>query len=345
MTQWTSPDGNETLQYRYDGSNRLDGITAIDGAVTTISYSSGSVTIQTVNSRTWTLGLALSNNLTSITNPDSGVQSLSYDSFHRLTEETLGITENDWAYSSAGVLSTMEQGGSLILGASPTATTFSPALTQGLSTLVAGAVQAISTNAVGASVIEQLDSQGRALSETAGDGGTTTMSYSNGFLTSATNPLNQTTTYALDSAGYVTLETFADGTTIAYQYQSAFHALTTMTDERGKTTTYAYDSGGHLTSTTDPLSATTTYTYTGGGLLQTATDANNHTTTYAYDGDKRLTTITDPKSAVTSIAYDANGNIHTVEDANLHTTTLNYDVMDRLTNNRQPVQRPGDLYL
>ncbi len=32
MTQWTSPDGNQTLQYRYDGSNRLDGITAIDGA-------------------------------------------------------------------------------------------------------------------------------------------------------------------------------------------------------------------------------------------------------------------------------------------------------------------------
>ena len=34
MTQWTSADGNETLQNRYDGSSRLMGITAVDGAVT-----------------------------------------------------------------------------------------------------------------------------------------------------------------------------------------------------------------------------------------------------------------------------------------------------------------------
>src|SRR5262249_9781424 len=30
-TQWQSADGQEKLQYRYDGGNRLSGITAIDG--------------------------------------------------------------------------------------------------------------------------------------------------------------------------------------------------------------------------------------------------------------------------------------------------------------------------
>ena len=56
--------GDETLQYRYT-SGKLTGITAIDGAVTTITYSgSTSVVIQTVNSRTTTLTLALSADMT-----------------------------------------------------------------------------------------------------------------------------------------------------------------------------------------------------------------------------------------------------------------------------------------
>jgi len=39
-TQWSSADGKETLQYRYSGGD-LTGMTAIDGALATFSYSGG----------------------------------------------------------------------------------------------------------------------------------------------------------------------------------------------------------------------------------------------------------------------------------------------------------------
>src|SRR5207244_2669542 len=111
QTQWSSADGNETLAYRYDGSSRLDGITAIDAALTSFTYSSGSVAIQTVNSRTTTLTLDLSGNLTAITNPDAGVQSLTYDASHYLTRDQFGMLEQNWEYTGAGVLNTATDGG------------------------------------------------------------------------------------------------------------------------------------------------------------------------------------------------------------------------------------------
>jgi RHS repeat-associated protein len=332
LTQWTSADGQETLQYRYDGSHRLSGMTAVDAAVTTLTYSAGSVLIQTVNSRTTTLTLDGSNNLTGITNPDGGVETLTYDTNHRLTQEQLGLLQNNWTYATSGVLSTETTGRGSYSGLSnPSVASFGPALTVGLSTLAAGTVYASLTDPDGNTTLQQMDGQGRTLSQVAADGGVTTLTYSNGFLTSQTDPLNRTTTYALDSKGYVTLETLPDGSTITYQYQSAFHALTTLTDERGDTTTYAYDSGGHLTSTTDALSHTATASYTSGGLLQSVTDQLGHTTTYQYDGDRRLQDTIDALGHHTTLAYDANGNVQTVTNALGRVTTTNYDVMDRLT--------------
>src|SRR5262249_33185760 len=49
LTKWTSADGNEVLTYTYDGSNRLNTITAIDGGLTTFTYNTNQVVIQTVN--------------------------------------------------------------------------------------------------------------------------------------------------------------------------------------------------------------------------------------------------------------------------------------------------------
>jgi RHS repeat-associated protein len=331
LTQWTSADGQETLQYRYDGSHRLSGITAVDGALSTLTYNTGNVVIQTVNSRTTTLTLDGSNNLTGITNPDGGVETLTYDSNHRLTQEQLGLLANNWAYTSAGVLTTETTGkGSAGSLTNPSVTSFYPALTQGLSTLVAGTVYANLTDPDGNTTLQQMDSQGRTLTQVGSDGGVTTLTYSNGFLSSQTDPLNRTTTYSLDSKGYVTLQTLPDGSTITLQYQSAFHALTTLVDERGDTTTYAYDSGGHHTSTTDALNDRTTYTYSS-GLLRSVTDPDNNTTTYQYDSNRRLSDTIDAQTNRTTVGYDANGNILTVTDALSRVTTTTFDAMGRET--------------
>jgi hypothetical protein len=66
----------------------------------------------------------------------------------------------------------------------------------------------------------------------AADGGATNWTYSNGFVSTVTDPLGRTTTYVLDSQGYATLTSLPGGATRAYQYQlpywqdhSQFYAL------------------------------------------------------------------------------------------------------------------------
>src|SRR5207248_8036213 len=100
----------ETLAYRYDTSGRLTGITAIDGGLTTLTYTSGNVAIGTVNGRTTTLTLDASGNLASVTNPDGGGRTFTYDGSHKLTREQYGLLENNWAYAGTGVVATHTQG-------------------------------------------------------------------------------------------------------------------------------------------------------------------------------------------------------------------------------------------
>jgi RHS repeat-associated protein len=334
LTQWTSADGQETRQYRYDGSHRLSGITTSDGAVSTFSYSAGSVVVQAINSRTTTLTLDGSNNLTAINNPDGGLRTFTYDSSHHLTREQFGLVENNWAYTTAGVLGTYTWGAVSVGGVTNLSrTTVAPVATQGLNSLVANTVYGSSTNPDGNTSKLNVDSRGRPLISVDPLGDTTTDSYSNGFLSSETDPLGRSTNYNLDSSGYVTQQTNADGTSITYSYQSAFtgfHALTQKTDELGHNTTYAYDSSGHMTSSTDALGKHTTYTYSN-GLLQSVTGPLGHTTTTLYDGDRRPTVTIDALGNRTTYSYDANGNQQTVTDALGHTSTTLYDVMQRPT--------------
>jgi YD repeat-containing protein len=101
-TQWASADSHRIWQYRYDGHNHLTGITAPDGALTTLAYNATTSlvsSISTVSGRITTLAYS-GTNLTSITNPDSGQHTLAYDSNNHVTGETFGLLQNEWTYSA-----------------------------------------------------------------------------------------------------------------------------------------------------------------------------------------------------------------------------------------------------
>jgi RHS repeat-associated protein len=326
-TSWTSADRHQALTYTYDGSNRLNTLTSIDGALSTFTYSGSLLqTVKTVNNRTTTFAYSGSN-LTSVTNSDAGAHTFSYDGSGRLTGDTWSNLQHQWAYQSNGMLGTYTLGGT----GSPTTTSVSPVAAVGLSAAAAGTVLGSLTDALGDKTTWRLDSQGRPLVQTASDGGVTTYTYSNGYVATQTDPLNRTTTYTRDGSGYVISQTNPDGSIVTYQYQSAFHALTTVTNERNYTTTYAYDGQGHQLSQTDALGETTTYTYNATGEQIAVTDPLGHTTTYSYDANRRLSTMTNALGNVTSYTYDANGNPQTTVDALNRTTTTIYDVMGRET--------------
>ncbi len=184
------------------------------GQLTTFSYSGGLLsTMQTVNGRTTTLAYS-GTNLTQITNPDGGLHTFSYDGNHHLTGETFANLQNEWAYTSAGVVGTYTWGSTAKGGGSPSNTTYSPAVVQGLAALVAGTVLASVTDPDSHTTRWQLDSQGRPLQTQAADGGVTTDAYQNGYLTSQTDPLGRTTTLRLGLLVLPDAETLPDGSTV-----------------------------------------------------------------------------------------------------------------------------------
>jgi RHS repeat-associated protein len=345
QTQWTSSDGQETLQYRYDGSNKLTGYTDTDGTSSTFQYDgSGMVgTIQTgTPTVTWNTLLSYDNaspykNLTRITDPDGGVDTFSYDGSNRVTGETYGQLQQGWAYTAQGTVGTYTWGN----GSSPSTLAISPLVLQGITVGLPAPVQASVTDADGNSASYQFDAQGRPLLVTADDGGQTVYSYdNNAFLTAVTDPLGRTTSYALDSKKYVTKVTFADSTSLTYQYQDSAtitatglkaHELTTFTNERGNTTTFAYDGSAHQTSVTDALGKTTVGSYSSSGLLTRVTDPLTHTTSFRYDGLRRPSTVTDPLSDVTTFSYADNGYLGTLTNARGNASLTSYTLLGRLT--------------
>src|SRR5262249_35873070 len=195
-----------------------------------------------------------SGNLTQIKNPDNGLHTFAYDTGHRPTSETFANLSNSWAYNY-GALATLTWGLS-------SNSTLTPAMVQGLGGLVAGGAQAVSTDPLGRVTKQRFDPDGRVLERLAPDGGLWKVTRDGqGRVSTATDPLGRTTSYTRDALGFVTQEELPDNALRTYQYQSAFHALTTMVNERGYTTKYGYDGQGHRTTETNALNQTTTYGY------------------------------------------------------------------------------------
>jgi RHS repeat-associated protein len=205
---------------------------------------------------------------------------------------------------------------------------------------------------------------------------TTSMSYQNGNLVTATAPAslgNAQKIFTYDAQNNVRTVTDArtKQTVLGYDANGNNNAVTvegqpvfgatfnaqgqmlTSTDGNGKTSTYTYDAAGNLASVTAPdpdgagplAAAKTTYTYDTMGNVLTRVDPlgncsgcnpANYTTTYTYDRDGNLLTESDPLGHTTAYTYDAAANLLTAKDANNHVTTSAYDDANHLIQVTRP---------
>src|SRR5436190_78679 len=93
---------------------------------------------------TWCSPLKTCSGSVSHARSQSGLHSFAYDGAGRLTGETQGLLQNNWAYTPAGVLGTYTRGALVVNGLTNSDnTTYQPALTAGLSALVAGTAYAV----------------------------------------------------------------------------------------------------------------------------------------------------------------------------------------------------------
>jgi RHS repeat-associated protein len=202
-------------------------------------------------------------------------------------------------------------------------------------------------------------SDGKLLDQRDRNDNATTMSYTNGRLTSVTDPAGRSLSYEYDAGGMVAAITDPAGLTVTYSYtgghltsvrysaitqaQWAFgydaaHQLTSMTDARGHTTTTAYDASRRVISQTDALNRTRTWSYTPN--TTTITNPGGDVTRQVFE-DGQPVQITralgTSVEATQTLTYNAIRALSSVTDASGRTTTYGYDA----AGNKTTVTTPG----
>ena len=159
-------------------------------------------------------------------------------------------------------------------------------------TTILDSLERISSVQIGAllPVAFAYDSHGR-ISTVTQSTRTTTLAYdANGFLASATDPLNLTASFTHDADGRLLTTTLPDSRVIAY----------------------TYDANGNLTSVTPPGKAAHDFSFTSVDLLSTYTPplvSGTGATSYAYNADRDPTTITRPDGETINFGYDSAGRL------------------------------------
>lgn len=154
------------------------------------------------------------------------------------------------------------------------------------------------------------DSSGKATAITIGSGAdqrTFQFSYTNGFLSSMTDPLGYPTSFQRDSAGRIISKMLPDGRSIGF----------------------TYDANGNVVSVTPPGRPAHALTYTAIDNLSAydPPDAgfSPDVTTISYNDDGQITGVVRPGGSRVAIGYDAGGRAASFTLSPGHTTTLSYD--------------------
>ena len=150
---------------------------------------------------------------------------------------------------------------------------------------------------------------------------------------SHTDGKSQTVTYGYDNASQLTTVTYpagtGAGTGISYTYDVAGRK-TGMTDVSG-TSGYTFDNANRLTSLLQP-NGTTGYGYDNANRKTTMTVSGvTGSWTYGYDNANRLTTVLNPSSETATYGYDNANRITSLTAGNSSITSYGYDTDDRKT--------------
>ena len=319
----TDPVGLVTTLAYNPTTGKLNSVTDPAAAVTTFTFSSNDlVSIEDPTDATTTFGYNGSAEITREENPDGAVATVTYDSFTRMSSETLLGGTGTISIAPAQEVGLVAAGGTTPLE---------------YPVDFVGSVK----DADGAITSLTFDELSGVISETDGRGYTTSITRnSNDWPTAITNALNQTTTYAYDAYGNVDGITRPDNSTETILYNDSFGVPTYVKDFNGDVTTYVLDSHGNVTQEIDPDGQSQYFTYNSAGQMLTDTDPLGATVTYTYNSLGRLTSITEPGTSIATIqyAYDSAGDVTEVTDEVGDTVTYTYNQLGQVLTEQNPVQ-------
>jgi RHS repeat-associated protein len=346
----TDPLGR-TTSYSYNSFDEVTQTVSPAGEVSSATYdaqgnilSSSDPTGQTTN---YTYAdLAHPGDLTSVTDPDGRIDTLTYDGFgdeaSRTTNPAAGVFDTaEMTYDGDG--ERVCQASAATVGAGVHCPALNAARVPGTSTWVYDNVGQVvnATDANGAATGYTYDAAGNQTKVTDATGNTRAWTFDalGREATVATGPSGSAsvTTYAYDiapgtspctggvaGATYCTSTTDPDGHTTV-DYLTA-RDLPAQEVKPGHTTSYHYDLADNLAQSIDAAGRTTTMTYDAANELVgvSYSDGATHGVAYSYDADGRRTSMTDG-TGTTTYAYDADSRYASVTGGNGAVVGYTYD--------------------
>lgn len=319
ITQITDPAGN-AYRYGYDAASNLISVTMPSVITPTLyAYDSDHFFLSATDARgnstivdtyypdgrlksetdalgnTFQYSYGLDANITTLINPDGGLEISTYDTHGELLRRTDPLSQTTaYTYDSNHNLLSR-------------------------------------SDALGHTTSYTYDENGNRASVTNALGETSTTTYNQyGGPVTKTDALGNVQTIGYDRKFRPILTSDSLGALGGYTWDDQGSPLTRF-DGNGKVTRFAYDQYGNLITETDPLMHVTRYAYDLLGRRISTTDALSNTTLYDYDALGHVTVVTEPLGKTTHYEYDPNGNRTAIVDALGNRTTYSYNAFNQKT--------------
>lgn len=294
-----------TTTYSYDGATLQP--TAVTDSTShvqlTLGYNDRGQIISSTDalghtsSFTYTRPYRAPSRLSTVTDPNGLVATLTYDAYGNVTKVSQPYAEKSTTKSVTYQIST--------------------------AAATRGDVLAV-TNPNGHKWTYTYDANGLRISGKDPLGHTSTVGYDDaGRITSATS-----------ARGYDSGATPADYTTT--YTTDAFGAVTGVVSPLGESVSFSYDADGNLTSSVDPKHQTTTFTYNALGQPTGTHYPDGTDSSVSYDTAGRAYQTTDRAGRHTTIGYDSAGRPSTITDTAGRTSTAIYDAEWRVARTQAP---------
>jgi RHS repeat-associated protein len=195
-------------------------------------------------------------------------------------------------------------------------------------------------------------SDGRVRLATSSDGRSVTYGYTNGYLSSVTDPLARTTSLTTDTSGRltrligpdgvvifentfddlrrVTRQISAGGAPVRFTYDDLARRTTVRDEGTGRDSVFTFDAGGRILSSTDPAGKTTTNQYDKNGNLVASANRATGLVRQTFDDAANLTSIVDALGQRTRFEYDTSNRLIVRTDALARLTRYEYVGTDRI---------------
>jgi len=297
--------GKSGNHFAFNPAGELTSLTDRNGNVQTLTYD--------------TIGRLLT-----ITDSSAQVTRFSYDNNNRISSITSSLARTvTYGYDAIGNLTTVTNHGGQ-------ATTYAYDGSHNLTTI---------TDPAGKRTFFTTDTEDR-LASVSGESGANHVDFDYGVPSvnqmTVTDVLSNQTVLTYDNNAQVTQSVDPAGNVTQMIYDANLN-LTSFTDPNGGITAFTYDAMGNVLTTTDPQGNSTTLTYDATfSQVTNLTDAKSQTTAFGYDANGNLTSTTYPNSASETFSYDGTGNLISKTDRKNQTITFAYDAVGRLTQKTFP---------